>query len=119
MKWSSHVVGSVQMQVVSRGSNNIIVLQGKNTQEILQVRVRLLHSMLNLWKRSSDGWIVESVKSQQAVDELIQRLQQVGELGESPSTSEFVNYVEELLDINKQLSDMFEKYIFCWKTAIP
>ena len=65
--------------------------------------------MLNLWKRSSDGWIVESVKNQQVVDELIQRLQQLGELGESTPTSEFMNYIEELLDVNKQLSDMFEK----------
>lgn len=65
--------------------------------------------MLNSWKRSSDGWIVESVKSQQSVDELIQRLQQLGDIGKSTSTDKFAHYVEELLDVNKQLSDMFEK----------
>ena len=80
---------------------------------MLQVRVRLLHSMLSLWKRSSDGWIVESVKSQQAIDELIQRLQQLGELGESTSMNEFTHYVEELLDVNKQLSILFEKSLVC------
>ena len=56
--------------------------------------------MVGLWSQ----W-----KNQQVVDELIQRLQQLGELGESTPTSEFMNYIEELLDVNKQLSDMFEK----------
>lgn len=93
---------------MSRGPSNTIVLQGRNKQDILQVRAKLLYSMLNLWKRNSDGWIVELAKNRQRIDDLLQRLQQLEELKESTTTNEFVTYVEELLDINQQLSNMFE-----------
>lgn len=64
--------------------------------------------MLNLWKRNSDGWIVELTKNRQRIDDLLQRLQQLEELKDATTTNEFVTYVEELLDINQQLSSMFE-----------
>ena len=103
-------IGSVQLQVVTRGSNHTIILQSPNQYAILEVRTRLLQAMLTRWKSDRDGWPVNLVMNQALLDTCISRLQGLELLSESTS---FSDAVKELLDINRQLSSLLESYLVC------
>ena len=103
-------IGSVQFQVVSRGSSHSIVLQSSDPHAIVMVRARLLQAMLSMWKSDGDGWQLNSEKNQVLLDTCIQRLQSL-EI-ESTSTT-IVDAIKELLDINEQVSSLLELYYVC------
>ena len=104
-------IGSVQLQVVTRGSSHTIMLQSSDPYAIVVVRARLLQAMLSKWKSDCDGWLVNFEKNQVLLDTCIPRLQSLEIRSESTSV---VDAVKELLDINRQLSSLLESFCVCF-----
>ena len=100
-------IGSVQFQVVTRGSNHTIMLQSSDPYAIVVVRARLLQAMLSKWKSDGDGWIVNF---EVLLDTCIHRLQSLEIRSESTS---IVDAIKELLDINRQLFSLLESLSVC------
>ena len=101
----------MNIQVVRRGSGNVILLRSADSNAVLQIRAKLLDAILRKWKHKKDGWFVDLVKNNSLIEDSITLLQSSKRIESTELISDLKGFSEQiqcLLDVNNHLSEMFE-----------